>query len=51
MQRSMTVVRDGEVTWPPPPVQVSAAPVATLAAAAVESKPAKQPMSPAAGWA
>jgi NAD(P) transhydrogenase subunit alpha len=25
--RSMTVVRDGECTWPPPPVQVSAAPV------------------------
>ena len=24
--RSLTVVRDGEVTWPPPPVQVSAAP-------------------------
>ena len=45
VQRSMTVVRDGEVTWPPPPVQVSAAPVATLAAAPVELKPAKQPMS------
>lgn len=26
VQRSMTVVRDGESTWPPPPVQVSAAP-------------------------
>jgi NAD(P) transhydrogenase subunit alpha len=26
VQRSITVVRDGEVTWPPPPVQVSAAP-------------------------
>ena len=26
VQRSMTVVRDGELTWPPPPVQVSAAP-------------------------
>jgi NAD(P) transhydrogenase subunit alpha len=24
--RSMTVVRNGELTWPPPPVQVSAAP-------------------------
>ncbi|WNZ06569.1 Re/Si-specific NAD(P)(+) transhydrogenase subunit alpha [Streptomyces sp. 11x1] len=24
VQRSMTVVRDGEKTWPPPPVQVSA---------------------------
>ena len=28
VQRSVTVVRDGEKTWPPPPVQVSAAPVA-----------------------
>ena len=26
VQRSVTVVRDGETTWPPPPVQVSAAP-------------------------
>ncbi|WP_055590616.1 Re/Si-specific NAD(P)(+) transhydrogenase subunit alpha [Peterkaempfera griseoplana] len=26
VQRSMTVVRDGEKTWPPPPVEVSAAP-------------------------
>ena len=28
----MTVVRDGEMTWPPPPVQVSAAPAAAAAA-------------------
>src|SRR3954468_4249499 len=28
VQRAMTVVRDGEVLWPPPPVAVSAAPVA-----------------------
>jgi NAD(P) transhydrogenase subunit alpha len=28
VQRSVTVVRSGEITWPPPPVQVSAAPVA-----------------------
>ncbi|MFK0040593.1 Re/Si-specific NAD(P)(+) transhydrogenase subunit alpha [Paenarthrobacter sp. NPDC090517] len=27
VQRSVTVVRRGEKTWPPPPVQVSAAPV------------------------
>ncbi len=32
VQRTVTVVRDGEVTWPPPPVQVSAAPVAAKAA-------------------
>ncbi|CAN3126432.1 Re/Si-specific NAD(P)(+) transhydrogenase subunit alpha [Mycobacterium sp. smrl_JER01] len=44
VQRSVTVVRDGEITWPPPPVQVSAAPAAT-AAAPVEQKPPKQPMT------
>jgi NAD(P) transhydrogenase subunit alpha len=44
VQRSVTVVRDGETTWPPPAVQVSAAPAAV--AAPVEPKPAKQPMSP-----
>jgi NAD(P) transhydrogenase subunit alpha len=27
VQRSVTVVQAGEITWPPPPVQVSAAPV------------------------
>ncbi len=45
VQRSVTVVRDGEITWPPPPVQVSAAPVAV--AAPVETKPAKEHMSTA----
>jgi H+-translocating NAD(P) transhydrogenase subunit alpha len=44
VQRSVTVVRDGQTTWPPPPVQVSAAPV-VAAAAPVEQKPAKQPMT------
>ncbi|TFV54006.1 Re/Si-specific NAD(P)(+) transhydrogenase subunit alpha [Geodermatophilus sp. DF01-2] len=38
VQRSMTVVRDGELLWPPPPVQVSAAPQAT---------PAPRPPAPA----
>ncbi|MRJ75494.1 Re/Si-specific NAD(P)(+) transhydrogenase subunit alpha [Aeromicrobium sp. SMF47] len=28
VQRTITVVRQGETTWPPPPVQVSAAPAA-----------------------
>ncbi len=46
VQRSVTVVRDGESTWPPPPVQVSAAP-AVAAAAAVEAKPTKKPMTTA----
>ena len=43
VQRGMTVVRDGEVLWPPPPVQVSAAPAAVVAP--VEPKPVKPPMS------
>lgn len=34
VQRSVTVVRDGEKTWPPPPVQVSAAPSAAQTEAA-----------------
>jgi NAD(P) transhydrogenase subunit alpha len=45
VQRSITVVRDGETTWPPPPVQVSAAPAATAAAAApVKESPVKHSM-------
>jgi len=44
VQRSMTVVRDGETTWPPPPVQVSAAPAASPEPArAAEAAPAKEP--------
>ncbi|KOV51412.1 MULTISPECIES: Re/Si-specific NAD(P)(+) transhydrogenase subunit alpha [Streptomyces] len=48
VQRSMTVVRDGESTWPPPPVQVSAAPAAAPATASPAVKPVAaqaQPMS------
>lgn len=45
VQRGITVTRDGESMWPPPPVQVSAAPKATVEPVAVaEPKP---PMSPA----
>jgi NAD(P) transhydrogenase subunit alpha len=40
VQRSVTVVRDGEVLWPPPPVQVSAAPQAA-APVPVEPAPVK----------
>ena len=36
VQRGMTVVRDGEKTWPPPPVQVSAQPAAAVAAPTIE---------------
>src|SRR3954465_5426588 len=45
VQRSVTVVRDGEITWPPPPVQVPAAPV--TATAPVATKPAKEPITTA----
>jgi NAD(P) transhydrogenase subunit alpha len=44
VQRSVTVVRDGETTWPPPPVQVSAAPAKAAEAAPVVST-VKEPMS------
>jgi NAD(P) transhydrogenase subunit alpha len=37
--RGITVSRDGESMWPPPPVQVSAAPAATTAAAPAEPDP------------
>jgi len=45
VQRSMTVVRDGELTWPPPPVPVSAAPA--VPAAAPAASPVKRPVTPA----
>jgi NAD(P) transhydrogenase subunit alpha len=45
VQRSICVVRDGELTWPPPPVQVSAAPtVVGPAPEAAARAPEKQPM-------
>ena len=48
VQRSMTVVRDGELTWPPPPVQVSATPAASAAAAAAPAaSPVKKPVTAA----
>ena len=46
VQRSMTVVRDGESTWPPPEVSVSAAPAAAPAAE-VKKKEEKPPASAA----
>jgi NAD(P) transhydrogenase subunit alpha len=39
--RGMTVTKDGEVLWPPPPVQVSAAPAAAPAPP-IEPKPVKK---------
>ncbi len=45
VQRGITVVRDGESTWPPPPVQVSAAPQGAPAAITPAAEP-KTPMGP-----
>ena len=45
VQRGITVTRDGEVTWPPPQVQVSAAPTAAAVEAPV-ALVARGPMSP-----
>jgi NAD(P) transhydrogenase subunit alpha len=50
VQRGITVVRDGEKTWPPPPVQVSAAPV-PVAAPPLEPAPPKAPPSPSRKFA
>ncbi|XAS74353.1 Re/Si-specific NAD(P)(+) transhydrogenase subunit alpha [Micrococcaceae bacterium Sec5.1] len=50
VQRSVTVVRNGEKTWPPPPVQVSAAPAATTEAGTAAETTApkkKEGLSPA----
>jgi NAD(P) transhydrogenase subunit alpha len=41
VQRGITVVRNGEKMWPPPPVQVSAAPAVPVA-----ERPAKQEKQP-----
>jgi H+-translocating NAD(P) transhydrogenase subunit alpha len=43
VQRTMTVVRHGELTWPPPPVAVSAAPAAEQAPPMLVTH--KQPMT------
>jgi NAD(P) transhydrogenase subunit alpha len=48
VQRSMTVARDGEKTWPPPPVQVSAVkPTAPSPAVAAPVKEEKKGLTPA----
>lgn len=39
VQRGMTVAKDGELMWPPPPVQVSAAPAASAAPPVVKEPP------------
>ena len=47
VQRTITVVRDGVLTWPPPPVQVSAAPLAAPVPAAPVKVLANRPATPA----
>ncbi|WP_324789271.1 Re/Si-specific NAD(P)(+) transhydrogenase subunit alpha [Streptomyces sp. H51] len=47
VQRAVTVVRDGDVTWPPPPVAVSAAPAAQPAAAPEAPEPKQPKLTPA----
>ena len=43
VQRGVTVVRDGESTWPPPPVQVSAAPKPVAAEPPAKPEPKMAP--------
>ena len=38
VQRAVTVVKEGQITWPPPPVQVSAAPAAAAPSVAMPEK-------------
>lgn len=44
--RGVTVVKEGEVTWPAPPIQVSAQPAAPKQEAKVEEKKPEEPTSP-----
>ncbi len=47
VQRGITVTRAGEILWPPPPVQVSAAPAPAPAAPAEAAPIAQAPAKPA----
>ncbi|WP_434316151.1 Re/Si-specific NAD(P)(+) transhydrogenase subunit alpha [Leifsonia sp. P73] len=46
VQRSVTVVRDGQTTWPPPPVTVSAAPPPAAAAPVAVPAPKEPWLTP-----
>jgi NAD(P) transhydrogenase subunit alpha len=48
VQRGIAVTRDGEVMWPPPPVQVSAAPAATQVMPVEKAPP--EPVDPRRKW-
>lgn len=49
VQRGVTVIRDGEVTWPAPPIKVSAQPQKPKAAVK-EEKAEEKPANPARKW-
>jgi NAD(P) transhydrogenase subunit alpha len=49
VQRGLTVVRDGESLWPPPPVQVSAVPAPTQVLPVQEARPSRQ-VDPRRKW-
>ena len=49
VQRGITVTRDGSTMWPPPPVQVSAAPAEATKVMPVEKAPPK-PVDPRRKW-
>ncbi|MDX7998526.1 Re/Si-specific NAD(P)(+) transhydrogenase subunit alpha [Xenorhabdus sp. Reich] len=44
--RGVTVIKEGEITWPAPPIQVSAQPATTPASLKKNDKPAEKPTSP-----
>jgi NAD(P) transhydrogenase subunit alpha len=46
VQRNMTVARDGELLWPPPAIQVSAAPVVAAVASKQVAKEPEKPKDP-----
>jgi H+-translocating NAD(P) transhydrogenase subunit alpha len=46
VQRNMTVARDGELLWPPPAIQVSAAPVVAAASGKQVAKAPEPPKDP-----
>ena len=48
VQRNMTVARDGELLWPPPAIQVSAAPVAAQSREQAVAKEPDKPQGPEA---
>ena len=51
VQRGMLVAKDGEVTWPPPAVSVSAAPTSPAEEVVAEPKEEKKPRDPRVTYA